>query len=309
MTKIPKQLHEIETAGTSSPLSNTSDRFGTIKQGTLTNTLAHMIPSKSQHKKNPYSESPYQFDFLHVTINLTEEAMTSIKTQTLMMFDILVMEFNKQPFTDKVQLSLDKYMEYRGLHDRREASKQFIKDLYLAGTYHISTHPNNEKDRTPLAVFYLAKKWICVNKKKMIYEFYFNDDFSRILGFYCSMKYPFQILRFNTKKNPHAYFFGRKLAEYAHINRKIYTDLGYCIISVKALISSSPFFNGYEKIMTEGTQHFSKRILKPFERDLSALDFIKWEYCHAKGTILSDEELANFNYALWEKLYIKYSYI
>ena len=114
---------------------------------------------------------------------------------------------------------------------------------------------------------------------------------------YPVMPYPPQLYALNNKRNPNSFYFLRKIAEHKNMNvGKKNEDT----ISVKTLLSASPYLPAYKKVMATD-RHLDTRIINPFERDMDALaDTLKWEYCHRNGEPLSNEELSKFNYQLFK---------
>ena len=116
------------------------------------------------------------------------------------------------------------------------------------------------------------------------------------------MPYPAQLWRINQKRNPNSYYFLRRIAEHKNMNiGKKNED----IISVKTLLSASPYLPKRADVAKAGRQ-LKQRIIDPFERDMDELEeTLLWEYCHSNNTPLTDEELQNFSYELFEKLLVK----
>lgn len=122
-------------------------------------------------------------------------------------------------------------------------------------------------------------------------------------------KYPTALQRI-TGKNPNAYPIGVKLAEHYHMynNRVKETNKN---ISVKKILESSPIIS-YEELQKTDPGHWEARIKEPMEDALDILargNVIKdpWEYIHAGGVKLTDEEARNITtYKDFIKLYVHY---
>ena len=76
-------------------------------------------------------------------------------------------------------------------------------------------------------------------------------------------------------------------------------------LSVKTLLGCTPELPSYDDVVNKD-RAVGRRIIEPFERDMNELsDLLRWEYCHANGTKLSDDELVNFNYYVFSGLLVK----
>ena len=115
------------------------------------------------------------------------------------------------------------------------------------------------------------------------------------------MPYPAQLQTLNSKRNPNSYYLLRKIAEHKNMNIGKKNEN---IIAVKTLLSVAPFLPTYEEVMETGRQ-LDQRIIKPFERDMDALETtLSWHYCHSLDQPLTDEELSTMSYATFEELLI-----
>ena len=120
-------------------------------------------------------------------------------------------------------------------------------------------------------------------------------------------QYPTKLLGIPATK-PTAYYIGRKLAEHYNLdNNQI--NKTHDRISIPALlaVTNLPTF---EQVQAKDRGHWEERIKEPLEQALDTLTnevgFLKnWEYTHAKGVKLTEEEAGNINsYAAFSKLYL-----
>lgn len=98
------------------------------------------------------------------------------------------------------------------------------------------------------------------------------------------------LLRTNDKSNPHAYTIGYKLVTHSYQN---YGQANQCTLSVERLLA---FVDTIPRPEEVAARNYTQRIIEPMERDLNALvecgvlDW--WDYSHAKGEPLTDDEQA-----------------
>ena len=168
---------------------------------------------------------------------------------------------------------------------RRAKVKEEI--LSLAGAAWHYTDENGDFVRVPIA------GGVCSVVHGNVY-FVFSAEFmgaalSRDSG---RMALDPALLRTDEKNNPYAVTIGFKLLSHSYQNIGKPNE---CTLSVERLLD---FVNGiptYEEVK-EKDRAYTRRIVEPLERDLNHLQEIGvlewWEYCHAKGEPLTDEEQA-----------------
>ena len=137
-----------------------------------------------------------------------------------------------------------------------------------------------------------------------IIEISFGNTFFELLRRSPIMPYSNQTFITNDKRNPNSYFLLRKIEEYKNINATNPKANNGDIIAVKTLLKAAPYIPSYEEVMSSNRN--LNRIVEAFERDMNALnDVLLWEYCHSKGTTLTDKELYDFNYYTFVDCLIK----
>lgn len=277
--------------------------FSTIRQGTATNALTKVNSILGRNTvidqftgAATVTEGDFTITFPHF------ESIGGLKTSTHRLLDVITVVLTESGAkSPTVSLSLTEYMEKCGLKDRKEARKQAEEDLETLFDARISY---KEKNRAGQPGGF-ADARICEAKgisRDGIISFKFSDTLYQTLLRSCTMPYPQQLWRLNSKRNPNSYYFLRKIAEQKNMNvGKASED----IIAVKTLLAASPAMPTHRSVAAKD-RHFSRSIIEPFERDMNALeDTLVWEYCHSKGAPLTDEELQNFNYELFKTLLLK----
>ena len=277
--------------------------FSTIRQGTATNALTKVNSILGRNTVIDQITGAATVTEGDLTITLPHfESIGGLKTSTHRLLDAITVALTESGTkSPTVSLSLTEYMEICGLKDRKEARKQVKEDLETLFDARISY---KEKDRAGQPGGF-ADVRICEAKgvsRDGIISFKFSDTLYQTLSRSCTMPYPRQLWRLNSKRNPNSYYFLRKIAEHKNMNvGKASED----IIAVKTLLAASPAMPTRQSVAAKD-RHFSRSIIEPFERDMNALeDTLVWEYCHSKGAPLTDEELQNFNYDLFRTLLLK----
>lgn len=104
-------------------------------------------------------------------------------------------------------------------------------------------------------------------------------------------QYPTKLLKLDSRK-PNAYYIGRKLTGYYNIDNNQMRGTQNRI-SIKKLLEVTDLPT-YEEVQKKDRGHWANRIKEPFEEALDELTrnhiLKNWEYIHAKGVPLTDEE-------------------
>lgn len=282
--------------------------FSMIRQGTATNELTKIRATKDNTKVDPFTqEMTIQgrngFELLMQSGPLMDvDIAAAYSPTTWQLFDMIVTAATESGMASRdVRISLDQYIDSRGLKDRKEARSQVVKDLSLLRISAITfTEPKSRADGKSRSFYKLNISSGFGISRDGIITFSFNDRYFDLLKEYPVMPYPPGLLALRSAKND-SYAFFRKITEHKNMN---YWKKNADIISVKTLLSVATFIPTYKEVMA-GNRHTDERIIQPFERNLDALrDTLSWEYCHRNGESLTDEELNSFDYQTFKECMI-----
>lgn len=176
-----------------------------------------------------------------------------------------------------ITLSLDEYMEMRGIKNKKTMRQQVKGDLNIL--YDISIifkeHEKGKKEET-----YDFR--LCTGKNNMengIIFFEFHPTFFEYLKSKRVSPLPKGILKLNQNNNPNSFYFLEKISSHKAMN---YFFTNANTLSVRVLLGSTPFIPKYEDIKGKG--RINQRIIEPFERDMNALSkTLTWKYCGKNG--------------------------
>ena len=231
--------------------------------------------------------------------------LAGLKTSTHQLLDAITVALTETGAkSPSVVLPLEEYMNRRGLKDRKEAKKQVKADLELLRQASITGEEKrgrgSKKETVAYSFVNIADSGELRRNGDIVFTF--GNTFYKMLLGYPVMPYPRQLQTVNSKHNPNSYFLLRKIAEHKNMNvGKKNED----IISVKTLLGAVSCIPSYDEVMS-ADKHIDKRIIKPFERDMDALeDTLSWSYCHSNGAPLTDAELKGFSYELFISLLVK----
>ena len=276
--------------------------YGFIRQGTATNKPTKInVRKKDKPKPDPITNTlKVTRDDFTVTIEKYIKN-TELKTSTWQLFDALTQELTyngvKSPI---VKLSLEEYMNMRGLKSEDRARKQIKEDLAILSHVRFAFKQmcKGKEAKNFLELAIIGTYGI----RNGVIEVAFDTVFTELYKEYSIMPYPMQLYRINSNDHPHSYYFLRKIAEHKNMN---YDKPNADIIAVSTLLEASPDMPTYEEV-SQSDRHYDTRIIEPFERDMDALDeTLTWHYCHSNNTPLTDDELPVTDYNVFIKLLVK----
>ena len=241
------------------------------------------------------------------------------------LFHILVIKLTKQvPYLAtaeqiikgrRVSLSLDEYMSFCGLTDRKEARKNLISNLEVL--YNLSMKwPEKSKIIDPETGKrkYRITLWDIRVLEGKYSEAIITDnkivvDFSVKIAEYLSQAYIMQInlqaLAIDTNKFRHAYSLAIKLYAHYYQNAGKYKHVR---ISVESLLKACPEMPRPEEVKD---RHYIRNILNPFEENMNALQeagiIEEWHYCKSGGEPLTDEQLREYDFKDWLHWLVEYT--
>ena len=122
-------------------------------------------------------------------------------------------------------------------------------------------------------------------------------------------QYPTKLLRIPAK-SANAYFIGRKLHEHYNMDNNQIKGT-HDRISISKLLAVTNLAS-YEEVQKKDRGHWVERIKEPLEKALDTLTeygvLKDWEYTHAKGVALTEEEHSNINtYEFFADLYLHFT--
>ena len=261
------------------PLNESVD-FHTIRQGKATNTLA---------KIKTVIDNPAQLNLYGGAVITTEkdyklfieqynELINGVRPTAKMLLDALVIKLTESGQQDTlVQLPLSDYMEMRGLRDIKSAREQVKEDIRALDRLRIEYREKQKGKQGDFLNVNISGGTNGIVRGVIIFRF--NQDFFNVLMKYNIMPYPKEILSFNLNNNPNSPHLLRRISEHKNMN---YGKANEDIIGVKTLIEASPPLPKYEEIKDIGG--IEQRIIKRFERDMDAIQSLKWNYCGKNGT-------------------------
>jgi len=266
-----------------SPDLNLENRFYALAQSNLSNQLQKIITA-TPNEIDAYGngEIVASKDF-RIHIQGYEELVNGINQSAAMLLDCLMIIATDGGLRDTfIELPLKKYMIMRGLKDEKSVRAQVKRDIDAFKRVRCSYYKYNKKKERKYYSGHIADKTfeaagLIFNGK--IY-FRFSQNFFDIFkvnekGKYLYMYLPKEALQGNIKQHPHKYWFARKISEHKRMNLGKPNEN---IIGVRTLIEACPNLPSYENI-ANGNRNITKRMIKPFERDMNELnEILSWHY-------------------------------
>lgn len=278
------------------------NRFGIMRQSTATNKLA-MMKTTSDFNADDSDVLRLENGNLIVMLENYSTLDRGIKATTHRLIDAVMLKCTEEGSKENtVNLSLDEYAKMCGLRNLKEIRKQINSEIKTLMNMKVSFSRSSNREQS------FSNIKICEDAqiKNNFIVFRFSDEFFRIIKSMPVMPYPMKLLSINHKKNPNSYYFLKKISEHKKMN---YFKKNADTISVKTLLECTPELPKYEDVIS-GDRAVNRRIIEPFERDMSELeDVFSWEFCHKNGTPLLDSEIENFTYNVFLGLMIKVRWI
>jgi hypothetical protein len=268
-------------------------QFRPIHQGTATNVLTKIKPlSGGNIELDLLGNATIREHNMTLLIKEFNVSTNSLKISTNKLLDALTISLTENSSQSSlISLSLDEFMSNCGLKDKRKARAQIKADMETLSRLKISWREKRDgKPKDFLDVFVFGGERGIRNG---IIYFSFSQTFFEILKSYPVMPYHRALLQINPQYNPNSYNIGRKMLEHKQMNAGKKNENR---IAVASLLKICPDIPSHSKVR-DTNREFTGRIIKPFERDLDALEkLLAWEYCHRNGTPLTEDELKKFSY-------------
>lgn len=215
---------------------------------------------------------------------------------TSMLWDYILAIFTQRGKPKQFTFLLNDYMEARGLKDPKSARDQIKIDLDVISAHRVSY--DDHKGYRFGFVNLVSHATYDLGVIDIEYDSKFLNALTKLSFIY----FPELLWKININRNPHSYYLLRTLTLHKRRNQ---FHKNANTISVQTLLEECPEMPSYDDVK-KTDRAFDKRIISPFERDLDALDeVLSWEYCHANGKPLTDEELDHMRYDLFKELLIR----
>lgn len=310
--------------------------FSKIFQNNPLNAVAHTSQKNLKINNSIMKATNKKYD-VQVNLSLDKLPNLNLNVPAHKVLDSLMLKLTKQlPSGEsislekihkarKVSLNVNEYMNLCGIKDRTTARKQLneavntIYNLSLDWSEKRYGTPEGKKKKTleekKYSIRILDSKSETISEnpvKNGAVEVIFTYEIAEYLARRSSfiMWYSEDILKINSKLNPHSYYMMRLFLE--HNNRNI-AGKNANRVSVKTLIDACPDLPLYDDVMQKYQGHITQKIIDPIERDLDALvkkyKILKnWQYCNSNGAPLTKGQLYQYDYDTWIKWLIEFEF-
>ena len=264
--------------------------FLMIRQGFGLSAFTLQATSKKvEPNVDPFTgKAVFEFKDIKVLIDEYSKNPRNLTVPTMQLLDFMDIRLTERGVkSPSVEFTVDEYMQYRRLSDRKSAREQIQSAIEDLKSISLEWEERRGKRLREYKFMNIADSGYITHDGKV--KFTFGITFFGVLKTYAVMPYPEQLGQINSRINPNSYNFLRKITEHKNMNAgKKNED----IISVETLLSCASALPSYDEVMA-GDRHISARIIEPFQRDMNALlPTLQWEYCKKDtGAPLSDEEI------------------
>ena len=299
-----KEISTILKNGILKPKNPNIKHFGMVHQNSATNALTKIKPKEGVNVTVDMFTGIAELKKGGLTVVMKQFREINIRTSAFMLYDFLVMRLTENGAKSPViSVSLDDYMNIRGLQNPKEAREQVKEDLETLYNISISFE---EKRRGGSKSFHDLR----VLSDKGIKNGMINISFG--MGFYSMlvncpvMPYCKEIFKLDTNKYRHAYALYGKIQEHKNMNIGKKNEN---IISVKTLLDAASGIPTYDEVM-KLDRHIELRIKTPFEENMNALaPMITWEYCSPDGTSVYTDGNTEIDYQTFINLNVRVSWL
>lgn len=298
---------------------NTST-YSQIRQGNVINYFPTRIVEGRNAKKDrkgirikPKSANAQAIDYSCYIVSYDGIKKLAPDTKQLLFFLVKIFTESNMKTNPKMTLFLNDYMNRKKLKDRKSAIEALETNLKLITqsqlSYISTTGKGKRKKKNKIGELNLIDRWAWDNdNKKTAINFQFTVGFYEELQKTCIMQCPNLLWEINTRKNPASVDFLLKIAEHKNMN---FNGNNADIIAVSTLLDATEFIPPVEEVR-ELDRNILDRIIRPFERDLNALDTaLTWCYCYPRtnGEEVPKDKLSDMDFATFQNLCIKISWI
>lgn len=282
-----------------------SGDFAPIVSGTGLQAISKTDTSKveERHFDEERDIMSYVTEDIEIAISdFMKNGLTQKSVAAQMLFHIMLIEFTH--FKSKsFDLSLKRYMEYRGLKDTKTAQEQFRRDLDLWYRVSITFKENKIKKKPRL---YNAMRILQANPdlERGAARIVFTDDFYKYLVSVSNQiqQFPLPILRLSAQHDKYTYLIGSYLS---YLERVQAGEPNQYHIKTATVLEQCEF-----KTLEE-TQRHPERIIKPFIQALDRLVDIgyltRYEFRDTRGKKADKSRLNEYDYDYFITLYLDYA--
>ena len=264
--------------------------FLMIRQGFgLSAFTLQATSKKAEPNVDPFTgKAVFEFKDIKVLIDEYSKNPRNLTVPTMQLLDFMDIRLTERGMkSPSVEFTVDEYMQYRKLSDRKSAREQIQSAIEDLKSISLEWEEKRGKRQIEYKFMNIADSGYVSRNGKI--TFTFGTTFFGVLKTYSVMSYPEQLGQINSRLNPNSYNFLRKISEHKNMNAGKKNEN---IISVETLLSCANALPSYDEVMASD-RHISSRIIEPFLRDMNVLvPTLQWEFCKKNtGEMLSDDEV------------------
>ena len=267
--------------------------FSIVRYGRIFTELRK--PNESMLDPNKRQDSIVNYDFGDISLDFNTDKKLSISGLKMLDFLLLKTSNSDTYKNGSFQIPIEDYMTLCDLSAQRNAKQQILGGLGNLFNLTITLKEEEKKSKviigkSRLISSYRVKNgYIFVEATKLFLHVIKRTKF---------MTLPNQLFRINAVRNPHSYYFLKKIAELKNINSN---STNVDIITIHKLIESCPTLPKYEEIKRSG--QINQRIKDPLFRDLDNLeDTISYELITSEKEVISIDKAKDLPFEEFENL-------
>lgn len=264
------------------------EHFYKLKQNQFFNDNLICFGTRETDKKN--AENAYEIKSTNKEFMLTISENNHLTNLNLIFITMVLSKLTEKGinnyYNKPFMMTLKEYAEYRNLKSSHVARCNVKNDLRALFDMYISINIKNLK--TDFRI--ISEKSII--KNSVIY-IWFTPQF---LSYYSSIKYliylPKELFKINVRDNPNTFGILWKLLYHYNINENKGNKNSDCL-SVSTLLEYCSAIPHYDDTF-KAQGGLSQRIIKPFIRDLDAINIIDWYFLDEKNNIVAKNSIKSY---------------
>ena len=204
-----------------------------------------------------------------------------------------------------VHLSVNDFKQKIDVSDRKDAKKRLRNGADFLRKANVPIIDPKKKEKNIVESYINISSGVDYYKNGDL-DFYFNDDYLKILVDSFNMYYTTSVIRTDARSFPYT----RTLGFYISLMKRINAGKPREDLIKLSTLREAGGLPSFEQIKKNG-RHYERDIIKPFESNMDAIDEILWDYCTSSGKVLKKTLTDNIKPEIFfrDDLFVKITWI
>lgn len=267
--------------------------FSIIRYGQIFSELRK--PNEALLDINKKDDEIVTYEFSGMTVEFNKYKKLSVPGLKLLDFLLLKTNNNEAYKSGIFSIPFEHYMNICELSASRNAKQQVLSGLSNLFSVSVTLKEHDKKSKITIGKSRLISSYQIRNGYIIVEA---TQLFTHIIKRSIYTTLPNLLFRINSAKNPHSYYFLKKISELKNINQNSTNE---DIVTIRTLLESCPTLPKYEDIKKNG--QINQRIKDPFFRDMDALnETLNYELYDTKRDKISIDDTKGMSYEDFENI-------